>query len=177
MYNTLIHQIKIAINSRFKVINLRHEKKLIKFRKNQQKIRKYTDPGILRSTVHNCSSYTLTTEEMNALAFGLNHHIPTKTGRNTLRIEYEMFFQNLLKDITHIPENEVGQIKTKLLNVKSTFEKYSNAKVPNYQKKDINNLPKRENIIIMKQDKDRGFVIMDKTKYTEKLPIQDYKRL
>ena len=86
MYNTLIHQINIAVKSRFKVINLRQEKKLIKFRKNQQKIRKCKDPEILKSTVHNFSSYALTTEEMNALAYGLDHHIPTKADRNTIRI-------------------------------------------------------------------------------------------
>ena len=44
----------------------------------------------------------------------------------------------------------------------------SSAKVPNYQKRVVNNLSKREGIIIMKQDKDRGVVIMDKAKYTDK---------
>ena len=44
----------------------------------------------------------------------------------------------------------------------------SSAKVPNYQKRVVNNLSKREGIIIMKQDKDRGAVIMDKAKYTDK---------
>ena len=44
----------------------------------------------------------------------------------------------------------------------------SSAKVPNYQKRVVNNLSKREGIIIMKQDKDRGVIIMDKAKYTDK---------
>ena len=36
-YNTLIYQVNIAIKSRFKSIRLHHNKKLIKFRKSQQK--------------------------------------------------------------------------------------------------------------------------------------------
>ena len=74
-------------------------------------------------------------------------------------------FPESIEDISHIPENEVGQIKTKLRN---TCEKYCNDKFPNYQKIFINNLYKREDVIIMKQDKGSGVVIMDKTKYTEK---------
>ena len=96
---------------------------MIKLRKNQQKIRKFKDPEILKSTVHNFSSYTLTTEEMNALVYGLDRHIPRKADRNTVRTEFERLSQNLLGDITHIPENQVGQIKTKLRN---TCEKYCN---------------------------------------------------
>ena len=56
-------------------------------------------------------------------------------------------------------------MKTELLN---TCKKYCIIKVPNYQKRVINNLSKREEIIIMKQDKGSGAVIMDKTKPTEK---------
>ena len=70
-----------------------------------------------------------------------------------------------MKDISHIPENEGGQIKTKLRN---TCEKYYNVKLQNYQKRASNNLSKREDIIIMKQDKGGGVVIMGNAKYTEK---------
>ena len=169
MYNTLIQQTNVAIKIRFKVINLHHKKKVIKFRIKQQKNRISKDPEILKSTIQNCSSYELTTEGMNALAYGLDHHVPTKADRNTITTEFEQFFQNLLKDITHIPENKVGQIKTKLCN---TCEKYCHVKVSNYQNKVINNLSEREDIIIMKQHKGRGVVIMDKTKYTDKcLPL------
>ena len=38
LYNVLIHQVNIAIKSRFKSIRLRHNKKLVKFRK----VNKYT---------------------------------------------------------------------------------------------------------------------------------------
>ena len=105
-----------------------------------------------------------------------------------------------MKDISHKPENEGGQIKTKLRN---TCEKYYNVKLQNYQKRASNNLSKREDIIIMKQDKGGGVVFMGNPKCTEmqfqtlnfeptksiepkvqrilrkmksKVPIQDYKR-
>ena len=118
------YQINIAIKGRFKVINLHHEKKFIKFCK-KQKIRICKDPEILKRIVHNFSPDALTAEEMNALSYGLDHHIPTKADRKTIRTEFEQFFQNLLKDISHIPENAVGQIKAKLRN---TCEKYCNVK-------------------------------------------------
>ena len=64
-----------------------------------------------------------------------------------------------------MPETEISKIKTKLRN---TCEKYCNIKVPYAQRKIISYLSKRDDIVILKQDKGRGVVIMDKTKYTEK---------
>ena len=107
--------------------------------------------------------YTVRAEDINALLYGLDHHIPTKEERNTITTEFERFLQSLLKDISHIPENEVGQIKTKLHN---TCEKCCNANVPNYQKRVINNLSKHEANIILKQG--REIVTVDKTKHSEK---------
>ena len=46
--------------------------------------------------------------------------------------------------------------------------KYSNIKVPDKQKDIIKKLTNNEQILIMKQDKGRGVVIMDRNKYTEK---------
>ena len=87
---------------------MRNEKKLRKFRKNQEKIRKCKDPKILNSIVHNFPSYSLTAEEMNGLSYSLDHHITTKADRTTITRENEQFFRNLLKDISHIPDHEVG---------------------------------------------------------------------
>ena len=70
-----------------------------------------------------------------------------------------------MKDISSIPESKLALIKTK---VRNSCEKYCYVKVPKHQKNVINNLMKRNNIVIMKQDKGRGAVIMDKSKYTEK---------
>ena len=64
---------------------------------------------------------------MIALAYGLDHHILTNINKHSIFTEFEQFFQNLLRDISNIPENEVSRIKTKLRN---TCEKYCNVKVP-----------------------------------------------
>ena len=54
LYNTLIHQVNIAIKSCFKSIRLRHNKKLIKFRKSQQKCNKSTtQTELVRNIVYN----------------------------------------------------------------------------------------------------------------------------
>ena len=69
--------------------------------------------------------------------------------------------------------------------LKNTCKKYSKINVPyKYKKKykkDIDNLSKNKNIVILKQDKGRGVVILDTTKYTEKcmtlLNTERFKRL
>ena len=54
---------------------------------------------------------------MSALAYRLDHHISTNINKNAIFTEFE----NLLRDISHIPENELSRIKTKL---KNTCEMY-----------------------------------------------------
>ena len=71
----------------------------------------------MKHMVHNFSSYTLTEEEMTSLEYGLDHHIPTSINKNAIFIEFEQFFQNLLRDIAHIPENELCIIKTKVIRI------------------------------------------------------------
>ena len=65
--------------------------------------------------------------------------------------------------------------------LKNTCKKYSKINVPYKYKKDIDNLSKNKNIVILKQDKGRGVVILDTTKYTEKcmtlLNTERFKRL
>ena len=68
----------------------------------------------MKKTVHNFSSYNLTQEEIIALSYGLDHHVPTNTNKNSIVAEFELFFQNFLKDISKTPETEINKIKTKL---------------------------------------------------------------
>ena len=65
----------------------------------------------------------------------------------------------------NIPENELQQVKTELRN---TCERYCNIKVPYKQRQIIKSLSQREDITIMKADKGRGEVVMNKSKYLEK---------
>ena len=62
-------------------------------------------------------------------------------------------------------ETEISKIKTKLHSI---FEKYFKKKVPYAERKIISNLSKQDDIVIFKQDKEIGVMIMDKTKYTDK---------
>ena len=70
-----------------------------------------------------------------------------------------------MRDISNIPENEPSRTKTKLWN---TCEKYCNVKVPYKYRDIVSKLSKREDIVILKQDKGRGVVLMDRHKYTDK---------
>ena len=115
----------------------------------------------MKHMVYNFSSYVLTEEEMIAFAYRLDHHIPTNINKDAIFTESEQFFQNLLRDISHIPENELSRIKTKLRN---TCEKYCNVKVPCKYKDIVSKLSKREGLVILKQDKGRGVVLMDRHK-------------
>ena len=51
----------------------------------------------------------LSNKEYTALSFGLDH-VPTKS--KNIFIEVEQFFQGLLRNFTHIPDNELTSLKT-----------------------------------------------------------------
>ena len=95
----------------------------------------------------------------------MEQHIPVKLNKHTIKTEFEVFYQSLLKNISHIPENDNSLIKTILL---STYDKYSNVYLPYEYRRIVENLSKNDSIVIMKQDKGKGIVIMDKHKYTKK---------
>ena len=133
--------------------------------KLKQETTNYVDErkqSYIKHTVHNFC-YIMSNKEHTALSFGLDHHIPTKSKDVAIEVEFEQFYQGLLRNLTHIPDNELTSLKTKL---RSTCEKYSKINVPYKYKKVIDNLSKNKNIVILKQDKGRGVVILDTTKYT-----------
>ena len=80
-------------------------------------------------------------------------------------MEFKTFYQNILKDISHFPLDDITRLKTKL---RHTCEKYSQIKVAYQYRTVINNLRRNKNLAILKQDKGRGVVILDKNKYIEK---------
>ena len=71
----------------------------------------------IRNIVHNFSNYSLSNEEYKALSFGLDYHIPNQSSYNTTETEFEMFSQNILANLSHIPENQLTELKSKLRNV------------------------------------------------------------
>ena len=110
------------------------------------------------------SSYVLTDQEYKALSYGLDHHIPTSSRYNAIETEFKFLYQNILKNISHIPD-VLTQLKTK---VRSTCHKYSKIRVLYKYQTIINNLSKNTNSKIHKQDQDGGVVLSDSSKYTEK---------
>ena len=119
-----------------------------------------------KNIVHNFSSYVLSVEEEHVLSFGLDHHIPTKLKGNVIKTEFEAFFYHLDKQLKHLPTEEKDELKTKL---RRTCENYYNTKNPNNNIKTIKKLAQNNNIVILKQDKGRRVVVMDKTTYNKKV--------
>ena len=70
-----------------------------------------------------------------------------------------------MNDVFDLLQYQLDNIKTKL---KSTCMKYHNSKTASKYKKVTDRLSKNNNIIIIKQDKGRGIVILDCTKYIDK---------
>ena len=56
---------------------------------------------------------------------------------NKLFVEFETFYQNILKDISHLPVDDITRLKTKQSH---TCKKYSQIKVPYQHRTIINNL-------------------------------------
>ena len=95
----------------------------------------------------------------------IDQHIPSNVTRNSVNTEFEIFYQNILDDISKLPEQKIDKIKT---NLRSTCEKYYKVK-PHYKYRQvIENLSKNKSIVILKQDKGRGIVILNRSKYIEK---------
>ena len=103
--------------------------------------------------------------EDKALTYGLDQHIPPITRKNTIETEFEYFYQNILNDISDVPSDKLDSIKTKL---RSSCENFYNKQTPYKYKTIIKQLSINEEVIIMKQDKGRGVVIMNRSKYLEK---------
>ena len=109
--------------------------------------------------------YVLLAEEQLALSFGLDQHIPVKRDNSLINTEFEHYYQNIKNTVPKISDEKMLQPKTKLL---STCEKYNNIKVPFKHRQVIKRLAENNNIMLLRQDKGKGVVIMDKGNYTEK---------
>ena len=104
-------------------------------------------------------------EEYKAFSYGLDHHVRTPCSHNAVETEFELFYQNISSSLSHIPENELAQLKSKLRN---KCHKYNNNKNSYKYQHIIANLPNNKTIKVLKQDNGRGVVIMDSSKCMEK---------
>ena len=107
--NVLLSNTLLAFKSRIKVIKLRHGRKLHNL-KLKQETTNYVDDrkqSYIKHTVHNFSSYVMSNEEYTALSFGLGHHIPTKSKDVAIEIEFEQFYQDFLRNLTHTRQSVI----------------------------------------------------------------------
>ena len=105
----------------------------------------------------------------------MDYHIPNQSSYNTTETEFEMFYQIILQNLLHIPENQLAELRSKFCNA---CHKYNNIKVPNKYQKIVKDLANNKTIQILRQDKGRGIVIMDSSKFIEKcLSILDNEKI
>ena len=115
------------------------------------------------------SSYQLSHDKYTALSFGLDHHIPAKTDPNLIYTEFECYYQNIVPKIKNLSDDQKCQQKCQLkIKLWSACEKYNRVKVPFKYKEIINKLSNNSNITLLRQDKGKGIVVIDRIKYTEK---------
>ena len=142
-----------------------HEKKLkhltVKWKKNTSNNGKKNPATI----IYNFSSYDLSSEEEKALEYGLDTHIPGMIDKNRVKTEFEGFYEDVLKQTKHLNTDEKDLLKSKLRMI---CESYANIKVPYHYKQCIKTLSSRNDISILKSDKGRAVVILDKTDYLNK---------
>ena len=77
--------------------------------------------SFIKNIVYNTLCYTLTEDEYNAFAFGLDHHIQTKTSKYYIGTEFEFYFQFINRHVNDIPDNKNSHLKTKLRNIYDTY--------------------------------------------------------
>ena len=95
----------------------------------------------------------------------MDHYIPDKIDKRRLEVEFENLYQNILWSANDIGEQEKQNLKTKFLGC---FRDYGKINAPYEHKEIIKKLSSNKDICLLKQDKGRGIVIMDRTKYVEK---------
>ena len=109
----IIYSLDKSIKQKSVTVTKCYNKKLLKLRKDKRltfgENMEYTC-----HTVHNFLSYQLLSKEEGALSFGLDEHLPSVCNWNKLFTEFEMFYQNILKDISHLNNDIITRLKTKL---------------------------------------------------------------
>jgi hypothetical protein len=169
LFHALRTKIRALIAVRRRKWKTTHERKLNALRTETSvasSTARVTSPS--RGVVHNFSSYTLSDDEHRLLSFSLDHYIPGKDYGKRTQVEFERFYQEILDHtghLEHLSERDKVQLKTRFMD---TFTKFSRVKIPDEEKKVLEKLYKNPEIVILRQDKGRGVVILDKTVYISK---------
>ena len=85
--------------------------------------------------------------------------------KNNVKTEFEAFYYHLSKQLNHLEPNEMSELKTKL---RRSCENYCNINEKTKLDDIIYKLSRNNNVAVLKQDKGRGVVLIDRPKYVEK---------
>lgn len=109
IYSVLLHKVNLAVESKSKVLRIRDNKKPLTFKKQQKETTNSSD-FIQKEAIHNFLSYNLCKKE-HMLSYSLDHHIPGNVTRNQINTEFELFYQNIVRDGFDLHEHNLDRIK------------------------------------------------------------------
>ena len=81
----------------------------------------------IKHIVHNIFNDVLSDEKYKTLSYRLDHHILSASFYNAINRGFELFYQNLLTNISQIPNDRLFLFKTKIRN---TCHKYMKTIIP-----------------------------------------------
>ena len=84
---------------------------------------------------------------------------------NKIQTEFESFYYNIIQHTQHLIQNEKDKLKSKIW---PTCENYYRNKVHYQYKEIIKKLSNNKDIIILRQDKGHGVIVLNCTRYIEK---------
>ena len=113
LFNGVIYSLDKYMKHKFITVTKRHAKKLAELQKDKR-LKFAGNIQYICHTVHNFSSYQLSSKKEEALSFGLDEHIPSVCNRNKLFTKFQMLYQNISKDISHLNNDVITRLKTKL---------------------------------------------------------------
>ena len=140
---------------------------------HQKKIKNLTKnialPFTHNETIHNLSTITLTTEELDVLKYGLKHPIhPLHVNKTDVLTTFEFILKTMTKDLKH--EKQSGELKAKLSNSANTcVNNYRPSKYAMKKHRILKRLYKNNNIVILRPQKGDGVVIIDRKVYIQKI--------
>ena len=138
-------------------------------KKNRSLSKKIALPFTLNETIHNSSTITLTTEELDILKSGLKHSIhPLHVNKTDASTTFDFILRTMTKDLEN--EKQSGELKAKLSNLANTYvNNYRPSKYAMKKHGILKRLCKNNNIVILWPNKDDSKVIIYRDVYIRKI--------
>ena len=109
------YHVRCTLENKKKEWNKIHDKKLLKLR--PKSFSSSERLSLAKSVVHNFSDHLLSNDELKVLSYSLDYHIPSKINKQKVETEFETFYQQLLPQVSELPENEKLLLKSKSDNI------------------------------------------------------------